>query len=217
MELKDVIYKRQSIRKYTDADVPHEDILKILDAGRIAPSGDNSQNWHFVVIRDRALRDKIGQTVMAKNEEIALVMDKKDPMKGLRFRKFAKNFMLFAMEAPVLIVAYGTVNYPSGYAEYVFAEYPKEDIDKLFVRNPGMQNMGAALENMTLTAIDLGYGSCLMTSQNYAADEIEALLKKEIGFEKEGYFLTTMMPIGVPQEGAKSPQKKSLEEICTFA
>lgn len=216
MELRDAIYKRQSIRKYTDADVPHEDMLKIIDAGRIAPSGDNSQNWYFLVIRDRALRDKIGETVMAKNEEIALVMDKKDPAKGLRFRKFAKNFMLFAMEAPVLVVVYATNNYPSGYYEYVFAEYPQSEIDKLFVRNPGMQNIGAALENMTLTAIDLGYGSCLMTSQNYAAEELQALLKNEIGFEKEGYFLTTMMPIGVPQEGARSPSKKSLEEICTF-
>ncbi len=216
MELKDTIYKRQSIRKYTDEDVTQEDLETILDSARVAPSGKNCQNWHFVAIRDEALKQKIGQVIVDKNEEIAQKMDEKDPEKGLRFRKFAKNFTLFGIKAPVLIAVYATVYYPSGYHEYVFADYPREDIDKLFHRNPGMQNIGAAVENMTLTAIDLGYGSCWMTGQNYAADEIEAVLKEEIGFEKEGFFLACMLAIGVPQEGARSPGKKELSEICTF-
>ena len=53
--------------------------------------------------------------------------------------------------------------------------------------NPGMQSIGAAMENMALEAVNLHYGSCWLTSANYAAAEIEALLKKRIGFEKEGY------------------------------
>ncbi|HZK01296.1 MAG TPA: nitroreductase family protein [Anaerovoracaceae bacterium] len=217
MELRDVIYKRQSIRKYTDEDVLQEDLLKILDSARVAPSGKNCQNWHYVVIKEDSIKQKIGDAIAAKNEEIAKKMDEKDPDKGLRFRKFAKNFTLFGIKAPALIVVYATTYYPSGYHEYKFAEYPQEDLDRLFIRNPGMQNIGAAVQNMTLTAIDLGYGSCWMTGQNYAADEIEEVIKKEIGFEKEGYFLACMLAIGVPQEGARSPDKKSLEEICTFA
>lgn len=216
MEFTDVIYKRQSIRKYKDQDVAQDDLIRILDAGRVAPSGKNCQNWHFVVIRTKELKDKIGQAIVDKNEAIARKMDKKDPEKGLRFRKFAKNFTLFGMEAPVLIAVYATVYYPSGYYEYVFADYPDGDIDKLFHRNPGMQNIGAAVENMTLAAIDLGYGSCWMTGQNYAADEIEAVIKSETGFEKENFFLACMLAIGVPQEGAKSPAKMELDKICTF-
>jgi len=216
MELKEVIYKRQSVRKYTEQDVKQEDIEKIIDSARVAPSGKNCQNWHFVVIRSKDLKEKIGSAIIDKNEEIAEVMDKKDEEKGLRFRKFAKNFTLFFLNAPVLIVVYTTTYYPSGYHELTFAEYPKEDIDKLFIRNPGIQNIGAAVENMTLTAIDLGYGSCWMTGQNYAADEIEAVIKQETGFEKEGYFLSCMLAVGVPQEGLKSPAKKELSEICTF-
>lgn len=216
MELKEIINKRQSVRKYTEQDVKQEDIERIIDSARVAPSGKNCQNWHFVVIRSKDMKEKIGRAIIDKNEEIAKIMDKKDEEKGLRFRKFAKNFTLFFLNAPVLIVVYATTYYPSGYHELTFAEYPKEDIDKLFIRNPGMQNIGAAVENMTLTAIDLGYGSCWMTGQNYAADEIEAVIKQETGFEKEGYFLSCMLAIGVPQEGLKSPAKKELSEICTF-
>ncbi len=216
MELKDVIYKRQSIRKYTEQDVSQEDLEKILDAGRVAPSGKNSQNWHFVVVRSQELKEKIGQAIKDKNEAIAQRMDEKDPEKGLRFRKFVKNFTLFSIEAPVIILVYATVYYPDGYKEYILAEYPQEDIDKLFIGNPGMQSIGAAVENMTLRAIDLGYGSCWQTGHGYASDEVEAVVKEETGFEKEGYFLAAMLPIGVPQEGAKSPAKRPLDEICTF-
>jgi len=216
MEVREAIYKRQSIRKYKEGEIPEEDVLKILDAARVAPSGDNSQNWHFVVVRTQEVKEKIGEAILKKNEEIALVMDPKDPEKGLRFRKFVKNFTLFILRAPLLIVVFAEKTYPTGYKEYVFAEYPQEAIDALYRRDPGMQNVGAAVENMTLTAVDLGYGSCWLTSPNYAADEVEAALKEATGFEKEGFFLSCMLSVGIPEEGARSPQKKSLEEICTF-
>ncbi|HBG8071062.1 TPA: nitroreductase family protein, partial [Clostridioides difficile] len=74
----------------------------------------------------------------------------------------------------------------------------------------------AAIENFTLSAIELGYGSCWLTSQNYAADEIEAVLEAETGFEKGEYFLGAMLALGVPEDNLKSPSKKPVEEICTF-
>lgn len=73
MELKDAIYKRQSIRKYKEQDVPQEDLEKILDAARVAPSGKNSQNWHFVVVRDKELKQKIAQAILDKNEDYQLL------------------------------------------------------------------------------------------------------------------------------------------------
>ena len=38
MELHDLIYSRQSVRKFKDTPVPDEDVLKILDAVRVGPS-----------------------------------------------------------------------------------------------------------------------------------------------------------------------------------
>ena len=54
------------------------------------------------------------------------------------------------------------------------------------------------------------------TSANYAAQEIQALLKQEIGFVKQDYYMGAMLALGVPKENAKSPKKKPLEEIYTF-
>ncbi|MGI6732118.1 MAG: nitroreductase family protein [Anaerovoracaceae bacterium] len=216
MELQELLYKRQSIRRFKEGDVKDEDIIEMIRAAGSAPSGKNIQNWHFVVIKDRDLMQKIHDLIESKNHEIALEMDKKDPEKGNRFRKFVKNFTLFFMKAPVLVVVYSTTYYPSGYHELKFIDAPQEQIDALFVRNPGMQSLGAALENFTLSAIDLGYGSCWLTSANYVAEEIQELLKSEIGFDKEGYFMAAMMALGIPEDNAKSPPKKQVEEIYTF-
>ena len=50
----DPVLTRRSIRKYTDDSVSEEQIQKILEAAMAAPSANNCQPWHFVVVQDRA-------------------------------------------------------------------------------------------------------------------------------------------------------------------
>ena len=52
MDLFEAVEKRRSIRKFKTDPVPVEDLKKILEAGRLAPSGGNSQPWSFVVVKD---------------------------------------------------------------------------------------------------------------------------------------------------------------------
>lgn len=217
MELQDILEKRQSIRKYKEGDIPEADIEEIVRAAGLAPSGKNIQNWHFIAIKNRQLIDKIADVIDKKNEKISDQMAKVDEEKALRFRKFFKNFTLFFTKAPVLTVVFSTIYKPSGYNEYELINAAPDILDDLLNhRNPGMQSVGAALENFTLKAIDKGYGTCWLTSANYAAAEIEELLKNEIGFEKEGFFMVAMMSMGIPLDNQKSPRKKALEDIYTF-
>ncbi|MEE1242723.1 MAG: nitroreductase family protein, partial [Frisingicoccus sp.] len=51
----DTIFKRRSVRKYTDAVVSDEQIKQIIKAGMAAPSAKNSQEWIFIVIRDKEI------------------------------------------------------------------------------------------------------------------------------------------------------------------
>lgn len=218
MEFLDVINKRQSIRRYEPCDITNEDLKDILEAAGKAPSGKNIQNWHFVVIKRRDLLQKLADLITAKNEEIATKMDEKDTEKANRFRKFCKNFTVFWRDtAPALIITLATDYLPSGFHEYkLFDENNPILTDLLRFRNPGMQNIGAACENLTLAAIDKGYGTCWLTSANYAAAEIEQFLKKEINFDLQGYYFVNMFAIGVPMPNQKSPSKKSVEEIFTL-
>ena len=53
MDTIECILTRRSIRKYTDKQVPDEIVKLLLQAAMAAPSSNNQQPWHFVVIRDR--------------------------------------------------------------------------------------------------------------------------------------------------------------------
>ncbi|SFE55047.1 Nitroreductase [Peptostreptococcaceae bacterium pGA-8] len=217
MELQAVIEKRQSIRRYKEGDVPKEHIEEMVRAAGLAPSGKNIQNWHFVVIKDKAIMEKMAAAIKAKNEEMVAEMMKVDEAKALRFEKFAKNFTLFFVNAPVLTVVMSKVYTPSGYNEYKLIGADDETLkDLLHHRNPGMQSLGAAIENFYLRAVDLGYGLCWLTSANYAAAALEKILKEDCGFEKEGYFLAALLSIGVPEDNQKSPAKLPVEEILTY-
>ena len=54
MEFAELVLKRQSDRKYAPKRVDREDIVRCLEAARMAPSACNSQPWKFVVVDDRA-------------------------------------------------------------------------------------------------------------------------------------------------------------------
>lgn len=45
---------RRSVREYLDRPVEGWKLELILEAARLAPSGENLQSWHFVVVRDQA-------------------------------------------------------------------------------------------------------------------------------------------------------------------
>ena len=50
---------RRSVRVYTDEPIADEDIKKILSAGLMAPSGKSKFPWHFIVVKDRAMLEKL--------------------------------------------------------------------------------------------------------------------------------------------------------------
>lgn len=61
MEIMKEILDRRSIRKYQDKEISREDILTVLEAGRLAPSGSNTQPWRFVVVTAQDTKEKIVQ------------------------------------------------------------------------------------------------------------------------------------------------------------
>ena len=53
MELMELIMKRRSIRRYTDAEVSEQTLKLILQAGLLAPTSRNLKPCEFYLVRDR--------------------------------------------------------------------------------------------------------------------------------------------------------------------
>lgn len=84
MDIYEAIEKRYSVRAYEDRPVDEEALGRILNAGRIAPSGRNDQAWKFVVTRDRerieSLAASAEQAWMAQAQVVIAVVST-DPEK----------------------------------------------------------------------------------------------------------------------------------------
>ena len=59
----DEIISRRSIRKYIDnKPVEDEKVMELIESARLAPSGSNTQPWHFIVVKSDATRENLAKT-----------------------------------------------------------------------------------------------------------------------------------------------------------
>ncbi len=59
MDVMRAILERRSIRRYQDRPIEESVLAKVLEAGRLAPSARNEQDWRFIVVKDAGLRAKM--------------------------------------------------------------------------------------------------------------------------------------------------------------
>lgn len=57
----EAIYKRRSIREFSDRKISMEQLHEIVKAGMWAPSGLNNQPWRFVIIQNPEIKEQLAQ------------------------------------------------------------------------------------------------------------------------------------------------------------
>lgn len=92
------ILDRRSVRVYSEDQIKQEDLNLILQAGTYSPSGCNNQPWHFTVVQNKELLNKI--STATKKELLNSGIDS--------FMDYATNekFHVF-YNAPTVIVVSG--------------------------------------------------------------------------------------------------------------
>lgn len=131
----DFIKSRRSTRKFKEEMVPEELIHQVVEAGRYAPSGGNSQSTHFIVIQKKQVLDNLADLV---REEFAKMEIREDTYKSLvnSINASKKSNYVFHYSCPVLIVTANKKEYGNNIAD-----------------------CACALENMMLMANALDLGS----------------------------------------------------------
>lgn len=79
MDIINGLKTRRSVRKFnTEKTIPHDDIVKILEAASYAPSAHNTQPWEFLVIENKeklaSLRMLQPWTAFAKEASCAIIV-----------------------------------------------------------------------------------------------------------------------------------------------
>ena len=60
-DLLNLIQSRKSVRTYSDKHISDEDLRKILEAGRLAPSWMNVQSWKFILVKSQENKDLLAE------------------------------------------------------------------------------------------------------------------------------------------------------------
>src|SRR5512135_3254027 len=101
MDVFDAINGRKSIRRFKRTPVPDADIRKILDAGRLAPSANNTQPWSFVVIKNRVLLGEMADAIRAMIDRMLPFAENEKQRQ--RFAAYKGRYYTFFEHAPVVI------------------------------------------------------------------------------------------------------------------
>lgn len=207
MDIFDTIKTRHSVRKFRNDIPPIEDIEKIINAARLAPSSTNNQMWHYVVVLNPEIKNSMKEAIIETYDEILSWKEAEGKENKI---SFYKQYSTFFTDAPVNIAV--LMEPKVSLMEEVLKEKEVDQGEILRMRpNPGLLSIGASIENLMLAAHALGYGTCWLTAPLYAYKKLEKILEV-----KQPYQLVSLLCLGKPEnENISGPVKKELSEIMT--
>lgn len=150
MEALEALLTRRSTRKYKEEMPDKELIDRVIEAGRYAPSGSNSQTTHFIVFTDKNMLKELADIV---KEEFSKMEYDENTYVSLKNSIIAskKSEYVFCYNAPVFIVVANKIGYGNA-----------------------MADSACALENMMIAANAFDLGSCWI-NQLHWLDENKAV------------------------------------------
>ncbi len=196
-----VIQDRRSIRQYTEEPVSEEALQMILEAGRLAPSGENAQPWRFIIVKDPETRKRMGaiagggsgrrftaEFVTQKMQERFAGLEDEAKRKAAFEKLTSGQVSAFLAEAPVSIVVCG-----------------RKDVWDL------PYDTSAAIENMLLMVTALGLGACWVIAPCIDIRDEERL--KDLLGVPEGLKIVSIIAVGHPARYPRPRPRIPLHEL----
>jgi nitroreductase len=187
MDVLETIQTRRSTRRFTNEPLKREELEKITEAGRYAPSGGNSQSTRFFVITDRKVLDELAAMVQDAFAEMEV-------SEGM-YRSLVSSIMQskkggyrFHYDCPALIVLANRKDYGNNIAD-----------------------CACALENMMIAANAMDLGSCWINQLKWLNENEKILsLFRSFGLEEDERIYGALA-LGHAQSEDGLPERKPLE------
>lgn len=179
MKLRDVIADRRSIRKFKSDELSYDQIMAVLESARLCQSGKNRQPWRFMILKDND-KNRVAQ-MMLHHMENEIEDGRAAQMLGISAEAI--------LQAPVLILIF------------------KDKTDDPIQNEGDTLSVGAAIEHMALTAVDMGIGSLWLRQILCVKDEI---------CNFTGYphmHLLSGLALGYADEAPNARPRKTMDEL----
>ncbi len=195
MGLFEAMFSQRQITRFKPDPVPREAIEKIIEAAIKAPSGGNTQPWHFVAITDPGLISRIGE--IYKELWLGARGSQAEPGETTAYRaaRYLANHMP-EVPAMILICADHSANYTPG--------QPIE-------RGRHASSIWLAVQNLFLAARALGLGTRLTTTHIRREQEIKDMLVIPDYVET-----VALTPLGYPRGRFGPTDRKPAAEVSSY-
>ena len=191
MDVFEAMGTARAMRFFQPDAVPDDLVEKVLWAATRASSGNNTQGWDFVVIRDPAVRARLADALVPFAEAIESMPDPGNET-DRRTLRGAKNLVTTLSEVPVIIVVCGANIYPPNQPREAFM----------------YSAVYAAAQNLVVAARALGLGAAFTTVHLRAEPEFRDIL----GIPDDRYIGVTI-PLGWPAGPVGPVNRKPLDEV----
>ena len=200
--LMEVVRNRMTVRAFDPGyTVPREHYEMILEAARHSPSGANAQPWHFIVITDRDLKNKIME-YFREEQIVRAKLKMKFPTPDYRGLATAPGFVVIASDFR-WVKAFPVLNDGS-------------ELDRMYKENAErilLQSVAAATMSAHLAAAALGYNVWWVTA--IGQEKAQRAMKPLLGIPDELSVLDIMC-FGPPAKQPYKRWKKSLGDIVNW-
>ena len=186
MNTYESILTRRSTRKYLNKPVSKELLEKIIETGRYAPSGGNSQSNHFIVIQNKQIIDRLVKMVEKAFSKMEITENMyRSLQNSINLSK--KGGYVFSYNAPVLIIVANKRDYGNNQADCALA-----------------------LENMMLEANELDLGSCYINQLKWLNEDQKILsYLQSLGMNEDERVYGSLI-VGYPDTNDGKPLRKVL-------
>jgi F420 biosynthesis protein FbiB-like protein len=196
--LAEIIHGRRSVRRFLDRPVPHTALLDILEAARWAPSPHGRQPWRFVVLREAESNIRLAEA-MGEEWQRQLAMDGQDQA---RVEERLRISRMRIRTAPVLII-------PCLYLQDM-DHYPDPERQRA-EEIMAIQSLGCAVQNMLLTAYELGLDAGWMCAPLFCPEIVQAALDLE-----QTLIPHALIPVGYAAADPNRRPHKPIEELVIW-
>ncbi len=191
------IYDRRSIRKFSDAPIPKEDMIEIIQSGIKAPSSKNRQPWKYIVVQGREKEEMLEvfrRGISREENERALLPQSRQHIAA------AKYTVDIMEDAPVIVFVVNSLG------KSILSELtPEERVYEIC----NIQSISASIQNMLLSATEKGIGSLWICDIYFAYSELCEWLNSE------GQ-LVAAIAFGYPDESPSERPRKSLNDVVVW-
>jgi nitroreductase len=198
--LFEAMYTQKAIRRLKTDPVPRELVTKLIEAATKAPSGGNRQPWAFLVIREPATKQKLGEWYRdAWDKTYAMIPQAQRaefPESFARVYRSAEHLAFHLAEAPVLILVCA-LDMPAGLGGAAVASH--------------YGSVFPAVQNLLLAARGLGLGATLTTLHKMHDSDVKELLGIPANTET-----VALIPIGYPKGKYGPAARRPLDEVVHY-